>query len=398
MTNIVRFISCAFVFLSLVIFGSASATAAPSAEEIQKVVCNLRSNPDLITILQKSPDYQGVTCKQRAAVKPVAQAPQPAQPRQTAGTAPSAEPPAGKIQDNVPPDPYGILLRNDWSDVGLLGSSCFQKAQQTQTPGKDSTVSASNAKGATASFTRDYANSNSIWQTQAMAAVTYTACDLNLAPWPNAGYIGTFEKTVALYAQVNSDYNSNAALAKKNNQDTRTAGLSGEFGFLWSESFNVIRVIPNVVFDNIKNMTDGAVELQYVPIWVGNDYIWHFTPLFDSFSLRFDPTLDLQYASAMGNSKGLQFSSGKDQSLRLGPELTFIINNDSPGFWGNVVFSETFHPWYETYSGRGNYWWDNSVSYNITKNVGLKFSYDRGLDENSGATTNQYIVSLTGKI
>ena len=60
----------------------------------------------------------------------------------------------------------------------------------------------------------------------------------------------------------------------------------------------------------------------------------------------------------------------------------------------------TFHPWYETYSNRGSYWWANSIFYNLddTGNVSVGFSYNRGLDENSGTMTNQYTVSLNGKI
>lgn len=392
MTNILRIpFVVASAFASVAFFASAPAMAAPSPAEKQQVVCALRANPELLAVLQKSSDYQGVACGQQTAAKPAASAPKPDHTKRAAVTEPANQPP-GKVPAKSPPDPLGYLLRNDWSDVGLLGGSCFQAK------GVPSAVGASDAKGASVSFTRDYANNNKIWQAQAVGGVTYTTCDLNLAPWPNAGYIGTFEKTIALYAQVNSDYNSNAALAKKNNQDIRTLGLSGEFGYLYDMDFNVIRVTPNIVFDNIKNTTNAAAELQYVPIWVDLPYVWHFYPLFDSFFLRFDPTFDLQYASAMEHSQPLQFS-GKDQSLRIGPELTFIINSDAGGFWSNLVFSETFHPWYEAYNSRASsYWWDNSVTYNVTSNIGLKFSYDRGLSENSGTMTNQYIASLTGKI
>jgi hypothetical protein len=42
----------------------------------------------------------------------------------------------------------------------------------------------------------------------------------------------------------------------------------------------------------------------------------------------------------------------------------------------------------------------NSIFYNLddTGNVSVGFSYNRGLDENSGTMTNQYTVSLNGKI
>lgn len=378
-------------FLSATYYNPTPAMAAPSRAEKQRVVCALRSNPELLTVLRKSPDYQGLTCDP-AQTKPAVAKSVPM--KQMVATDPTSAPSGTNSKDSAPSSPISYLLRNDWSDVGLLGT-CFAA--------KGSGVDTSKAKGASVSFTRDYAGNNKIWAAQAMGAAVYTECNLSIPPpRPDVpGFRGVFEKTVAIYAQINSDYNSDAKLAKKNNQDTRTLGLSGELGYLYGMDYNVIRLTPNVVFDNIKNTTAAAVKLQYVPIWVNYSYLWHWEPLFGGLLFRFDPTLDFEYANAIGHSAPLQFS-GKDQSFRIGPELTFRLAPDADpnNFFGHIGFLETFHPWYDTYRAGGSYWWSNSVFYNIDQkdNIAVSFSYNRGLDENSGVMTNQYILSLTGKI
>jgi hypothetical protein len=331
------------------------------------------------------PEFAAIHCPADPP-KPAAAATPPAQPTQTSSTKPKPLPAPGSITAN----PI-YLLRSDWTDTGLLGAGCMTA------PG--SGVSADKAKGASLSFTRDYANDNRNWQAQAMAAVGYTQCThLRISSNGDSGFL---EKTIAVYAQTNSNYNSNAALAKKNNADTRTAGLSGEVAYLRSDGdIDVLRVTPNVVFNNLTNTTNAAVMVQYVPYWISTPGVWTQVGLPGNFAnFQFNPTLDFQYANAMEQSKPLLFS-GKNQSLRIGPELTFIIMpvGTKDDFWSNIGFSETFHPWYETYNGRGSYWWDNSIFYNLTQNFSVKLAYQRGLDENSGVMTNQYILSLAGKI
>jgi hypothetical protein len=150
--------------------------------------------------------------------------------------------------------------------------------------------------------------------------------------------------------------------------------------------------------------------IQYVPVWLSIPWIWSDYKIYQNVYFQFDPTLDVQYASAMEHSQPLQFS-GKDQSMRIGPELTFLLspfgtpkNSSSP--LSNISITETFHPWYEAYTDRGSYWWSNAITYTFPTpqddkiqyvKTAVAFTYNRGLDENSGTMTNQYIVSLTGK-
>jgi hypothetical protein len=311
---------------------------------------------------------------------------------------PSAQAAANAGQNPPPSTPnlqssgVSFLLRNDWADLGVLGA-CLGGGG----------VSTDKAKGASLSFTQNYVANNRIWAAQAMGAAVYSECDLSLRPKPGGGDSGFVEKSLAIYAQVNSSYNSNSTLTSKNT-DTRTAGLAGEIAYLHSGDYEVVRLTPNVVQDAIKGTEAVAVKGQYIPVWVSQPGIWHTTYIFGgNVSYQFDPTLDVQYASTTDPKKPLLFS-GKDQSLRVGPELTLIVSpllqiND---WLSRIAINETFHPWYEAYSSNTsmNYWWANAITYNLTSdgNFALGFSYNKGRDENSGTLTNQYIVSLNGKI
>ena len=313
------------------VFFSFSPARAETADEA--VICNSHlSSKWRADFVQKHPEFAKIKCGDGSAQHTVAAAKPPAPPTPTANAKPKPLPLPGSITDN----PI-YMVRSDWTDTGLLGAGCIIA------PG--SGVSADKAKGASASFTRDYANNNKIWQAQAMGAVGYTECThLRISSNGDSGFL---EKTIAVYAETNSDYNSNTTVAKKNNVDTRTAGLSGEVAYLHSDGYiDVLRVTPNVVFNNLNNTTDAAVMVQYVPYWITIPGVWTQIGLPGNlWNFQFDPTVDFQYASAMERSKPLLFS-GKDQSLRIGPELTFLISpvGIKGNFLSNIGFSETFHP------------------------------------------------------
>ena len=233
-----------------------------------------------------------------------------------------------------------------------------------------------------------------------MGGAVYSDCN-KMVIQPGGGDSGLFEKSIAAYAQINSDYNSNATFAKKNNADTRTAGLSAEVAYLHSSGdIDVFRVTPNVVFDNIKNTTAAAVMAEYAPVWIYKN-LWADIPIFGNTThIQFDPDFKLQYANAMEASKPLQFS-GKDQSLRIGPELAVLIKplDVAGSFLSHIGSLKLSIPGMKRTPAADRYWWDNSIYYNISDdgNFAVKLSYQRGEDENSGTMTNQYILSLAGK-
>lgn len=397
---------------------AATASSQEDISEVKSAVCGLDAKT-LAQIDKKHLEKIKNMCAHSttsATAKP-AQTPVPPIKRAAAPAVsaidPKNDPPPGNGNPS-PKSPFSLLLRNDWTDAGLLGASCLPSAPSgngggggaggDQSSSGGAGVDTSAAKGASVSFTRDYAGSNKIWAAKGIAVGVYSEC-------PTFGVGEVIEKSLSVYGQVNSDYNSNAAVAKKNNVDTRTAGMAGELAYLTTQGdLDVIRVVPNVVFDNIKNTTAAAAMIQLVPMWVGSfPGMWApigipFGGIQDFTNFQFNPMIELQYASAMEHSQPLQFS-GKDQSLRIGPNLTFIFGPSKKQYVDSnplthIGINETFHPWYDLYDGRGHYWWENSIFYNFNEDgsIALALSYNRGLDENSGTMTNQYTLSLSGKI
>lgn len=376
-----------------------------SLAEVKRIVCASHPSSQRLAAIKKDhPILKDMICPDAtadAATKP-AQNPTlhatmppvtvPANPAPKAD--PKKDPPPANGQANTPSNPT-LVVRNSWTDIGVLGASCLQPPSDSGT----FVIDKSGSKGASASFTRDYAGNNKSWAAQGIVAEVYASCDTSHITRDSNDTGTVLEKSFAIYGEINSDYNSNAVIAKKSNVDTRTAGLSGEIAYEYGATLNVFRVIPNVVFDNIKNTTAAAVKAQYLPM---SDGLWANQGIPGlPYTISFNPALDLQYTSAMEHSQPLQFS-GKDQSLRIGPELSLIVTPIySPNnFFSHIGMNETFYPWYEAYTGHGSYWWANSIFYNFTQDgsIALNLSYNRGLDQNSGTMTNQYVLSLTGKI
>lgn len=375
---------CVVAIVVLALIESGGPTLALTDSEVEQLIAVLHPNPQALARLEK----QFPAFKRRRQAKPVASASS----RQPGGpvlvdAAPGPVKAAPSSPNALPGSPT-FLLRNDWADLGLL-SAC--------TPGG---VAAASAKGASLSFTQDYVANNRIWAAQAMAAAVFSNCNEALVPTVNTG---VFETSWAVYAQVNSSYNSNVKLASANNLDTRTVGGSGEIAYLTaSGDYNIIRFTPSVVQDVIHDTTAPTGLLQYIPLFVSQPGFWSPTLLFGSIIYQFDPTLDLQYATT-GTSKKTILFSGKEESLRLGPELNFIFTPFGSGtdpILRRIKFTETFDPWYEFYSSHTAYWWANSLTYNLTDagNVSVGINYNRGLDLNSGTMTNQYVLSLNGKL
>jgi hypothetical protein len=279
------------------------------------------------------------------------------------------------------PNPYFVLLRSTWSDVGILANP----------------IEAQKAAGATVAFTQNYVAANRNWTAQGVAAFGYS----NIATFTPGVTGGWFDKTVAVYVQDNSNYNSNAKLTSKNS-DTRTAGLAGELGYvdLSGNNYQFFRVTPSVTQDAIKGTTSVAVMGEYIPAFQG---LWdNFGYFGGNINAQIDPDFKVQYASTTDPKNPLAFS-GKSQSLRIGPEVTLIVQPYTAGtnpFLDRIALNVTYHPWYDSYANRAAYWWTNALVYNLTTdgNFAVSAKYNRGLDENSGEMTNQYIIGLSGKL
>jgi hypothetical protein len=369
--------------LSLSLTSSAYAAAALSDAELATFCAIAQHDPALVVKLQKECSAtRRATSVTRAPSKSVVSQPPPAVPLVT-----KAVPPAGSngAAGGGPPgqaSPYFIFLRSTWSDVGLLANP----------------IEAQKAAGATIAFTQDYAAANKNWTAQGVIAAGYS----NIAPFtPGVTAGGWFDRTVAIYVQDNANYNTNAKLTSKNS-DSRTAGLVGELGYvdMSGNNYQFLRLTPSVTQDAIKNTTSVAVMGEYIPAFQG---LWDTFGYFGgNINAQIDPELKVQYASTTDPKNPLAFS-GKLQSLRVGPEVTLIVQPFTMGnnpFLDRIALNVTFHPWYDPYANRAEYWWTNALVYNLTTdgNFAVSVKYNRGLDENSGQMTNQYILGLSGKL
>jgi len=295
---------------------------------------------------------------------------------------PTAAKPAAVTTNNVSTCPgFHFLLRDSWSDTGPLWCPTDVKK----------------ATGASLSYTDDYVAKNRNWATKGLAGIVFSDVD---RIYPGVNPPQWFDRTFAFYVEDNSSYNSNSKLVSKNS-DTRTAGFSGELGYINGNDYQYFRATPNVVWDAIKNTTAVAVMGEYIPALSSLGFWTPFHAFGDTLNWQFDPDLKLQYASTTDRKNPMQFS-GKSQSFRVGPDLTVLVQPFGTGgdFWSRIGLNTTFHPWYEAYTAHGAYWWTSAVTYRLDDagNVGLKFTYNRGLDENSGVMTNQYLASLSGRI
>lgn len=362
-----------------------------TATQMKAIVCQKHDADTLAALKQADSSFQCDALPARSVVKHTASPPPKMKVASLAATTPAksnpsvgptATKPAPALSNNISACP-GIyfMLRDSWSDVGVLGCPTAVKK----------------ATGASISYSDDYVAKNRNWATKGLAGIGYS--EVNIIH-PGASPGEWFDKSVAFYVEDNSSYNSNSKLISKNS-DSRTAGFSGELGYAIANDYHFFRVTPNVVWDAIKDTTAVAVMGEYIPAMSSLGFWTVFHEFGDVFNWQFDPDIKFQYARTTDPKNPVQFS-GKSQSFRIGPDLTVLVQPFGTGndFWSRIGLNTTFHPWYEAYSGRGSYWWTSAVNYRLDDQgyFGVKFSYSRGLDENSGVMTNQYLASLSGKI
>jgi hypothetical protein len=274
---------------------------------------------------------------------------------------------------------WQFLLRQDWQDIGVLA---------IPTP-------VDKATGASISYSNDGIAKDETWATHATGAIVY-----QLLNDQGPGQTTPFWETFASYATVNKLYNSNPKLASKN-IDTLAGGGAIELGYddAKAETQNYFQFLAGAVQDNIKNTTSVNATAAWIPANV-NYHIHSPSQLFGIFGYRFEPEFLAQYASTTDPKNVLLFSD-RDQSFRIGPQLSLIffpyVTSDSP--WSNLSANILYHWWYEAYDGSEKHWMKAQVVYNLDKtgNFALTGSYQQGNDETTGQPTNLFMVSLSGK-
>lgn len=303
-----------------------------------------------------------------------------------------------------------FALRQNLKDLGGFAAASAQTASGAGDP-QACPSPFDKANGAVFSYSDDRVAHNRVTTFQGLGAVLFNLPATYTVPPQDYHFAG---ESIGAYASINDISNTSTKKASAN-ADTTTYGLVGLFTIAPPGEkglYNDIRLSGGGVHDAIKN-TDSAnvtiaIDPTYTPLYIN-------TPIFNSaadpVSFLFNPELLIQDDAASGAKNVLQFN-GKTNSLRMGPQ--FLIGmypnkqcaqfgcEDSP--FGSALYriSLTFlyHPYYELYSRAYHYWTNTSLQYQLDDagHFAISGSYQRGLDENTGASTNLYLVGLTGKI
>jgi hypothetical protein len=281
---------------------------------------------------------------------------------------------------NVAPEPTTSLkffLRKDFADVSLFAS-----------PQPDAAAS-----GAEFSFARDNIAKDSTWAGSGLVAVAYSYLVEDISS-PFVGW------TIAPYASFNREIHSSKI---SDNVDTSTLGISGEVGWrnpVFTKGKDYVRARFSAVRDEVLNSTNASGTLEWLPT-----YAWFAGTIPGTLLVyNFTPEGMVQYDSTTTAGKTLLFS-GRQESLRVGPEAVLWMSvydpaGQLPDFLHRVTANITYHWWTELYSGRNDSWLDASMTYRLDEegHLGLKFAYNRGRKEETGAPFDLYKVTLAAKL
>ena len=267
-----------------------------------------------------------------------------------------------------------ILIRKNFTDVFLF----------------DSPTPAAKAAGATLSYERDSITDDDVWSLHGMVAIPlqFSGTYNTDGPYSVIGF------NAAPYVLLNTDNHSN-----DDSKRTVEFGATGEIGFdmgSWSQYF---RGRLGVVNDDIADYTNQASSMEWIPVSL--DYCLDFPCSVPGTSLiyRLQPSIILQYDHTTSGDNPF---SDEQNALRIGPAITLNFQpfgNDIP-FLQDIVGNVSYHFDWELYSERTFDWLDASLTYNLTPsgNLGITASYQRGEDEQTAEPTDDFNISLSGKI
>ena len=275
---------------------------------------------------------------------------------------------------------FKLVLRQDWSDIGLL--NCPDPTDD--------------AKGAEVSYAHDRVANNSVWNLRGTAGVFYSS--LLDAP-------GAYHKTFGAYVTANRVFNSSAAFVKG---DSDKIGFGGamEIGIQTETAgTHYFRLRGGAVEDRLKNTSSVNITGEWIPVYDRGDI--HINSPYRPFNatapfiFEFIPTVLVQYAAVSGKNQTLDFND-RAHALRIGPQVMLRVSPlpGVEGFFSRLRGSVTYHWAYETYTSKGISWLDSALTYNIDDDgqFAIKASYKKGRDEDTGTLTDIYRLALTGKI
>ena len=266
-------------------------------------------------------------------------------------------------------------------------------------------ISAPNAPassvGATFSYTNDRIAKNTTWSGQGavFGGYNYLAPQFGLNGQP---YI--LGLSAGPYYTMTRVFNSSSAAASKN-ADTQTYGAVAELALgnvLCVDRFNEFtRVGVGGVQDNIKDTSSLSATADFIPVY--DPLLIHYphfikTSASSYVGFRFDPNFRIQYDSVEGKNQILLFSN-RTKSLRVGPQFgLWLLPFDSVPYLENMNVNVVYHLDTELYSRQNLHWFETDLTYKLNPSFGVTATYKNGRDENTGASSNLYMVSLSSAL
>jgi hypothetical protein len=297
----------------------------------------------------------------------------------------SVEPPSKGQNEATPvnqPGQWVMYLRKNFSDIYSLTAPNSPPA----------------STGATFSYSNDRIAKNAVWSGEGaiFGGYRYLAPQFGLNGQP---YVLGF--AAGPYYTFNESLNTKSSDVSKN-INTETFGGTAELAsgnFLGIDTFTAFtRVSLGDVQDNIKGTSDLSATANFVPVYAPWLVHWPHgipTSATTDFLFRIDPTFVVQYDSIEGKNQVLPFSK-QTRSLRLGPQIgVWSVPFDGVPYLENLIVNVTYHVAAETYSRQNFHWVEADLTYKLNANFGVTASYKNGNDENTGAKTNQYMISLS---
>jgi hypothetical protein len=188
----------------------------------------------------------------------------------------------------------------------------------------------------------------------------------------------------------------------KSNANSTNYGGVLELGFISPGGSNTFRILGGGTDDNLKHTSSGNAVAQWYPVYYP---LYIHTPISQPVGLpiilRFDPDLAARYDGATGTNQIVLFNN-RQQSMRLGPELALNIlpYPTVPAFLANLSALVSYDWYYEAYTRKDLNWFASSLKYKLDADghAGINAMYQRGRDQQTGASTNIYTVGLSGNL
>lgn len=282
-----------------------------------------------------------------------------------------------------------LLIRQDFSDIHLFSAP----------------LPADQVEGAEFSWSDDNVAGDTAWTANGMVGL--------VASWggdtAKPGSLSVMGTSLAMFLKADHEEHSLPGL----DHDAYAYGGSFEIGVdTYDFGTHYIRYTGSRHLDRIddKDAYQSMVEWLYVngKLHIGTPFPLLPTPSPEpgnyQWLARIDPELKIQHDVALDDHI-IRFS-GRSEALRVGPEVTLIIQPKGLASPGSSLFDlnrlrlkATYHWDIETLSKQDFDWLSAGLIYNFDEdgNFGVSATYKKGNKEDTGAATDIVKITLTGK-